>query len=270
MERESEEYYGAMARFYDWRLADSNEEIPFYVQLAEEYGGPVLELGCGTGRITFPIAEAGIEVIGLDLSTDMLDIGKQKLSRMSAEVQTKTRLVQGNMADFALGRQFSLVILPNNQFRELLTTEDQLSCLRCINRHLRQDGSVVIEMSNPFRSIQRWHVGGVFHRKAGYCQETGTTVECIFKTKAVNLMEQWIEQETIYVEHLDDGSTVQHTGRNRGRFIFPGELDFLMEISGFDVADRWGGYDRCCLADDSPSIIVCAKAKTQTSGVVSL
>jgi SAM-dependent methyltransferase len=175
----------------------------------------VLELGCGTGRVTLPIAEAGVETVGLDLSLDMLDIARQKLSRMSEEVQEKIQFVEGNMANFALGRQFSLVILPANQFREPLTTKEQLSCLHCVGLHLKKEGSIVIEVFNPFRTIQRRTAGEIFHRKVGYCQETGTIVECLFKTTAVNLMEQWIEQETIYVEHLSDGSIVRHTGRSR-------------------------------------------------------
>jgi len=129
MEQAYKEYYGSLAKFYDWRLADSKEEIPFYVQLAKEHGGPVLELGCGTGRITLPIAEVGIEAVGLDLSDDMLEIARQKLSRMPQAVQAKIKSVEGNMADFTLEQQFSLVILPNNQFRELLTTKEQRNCL---------------------------------------------------------------------------------------------------------------------------------------------
>ncbi len=263
MEQAYKEYYGSLAKFYDWRLADSKEEIPFYVQLAKEHGGPVLELGCGTGRITLPIAEAGIKAVGLDLSDDMLEIARQKLSRMPQEVRAEIKFVEGNMADFTLEQQFSLVILPNNQFRELLTTKEQENCLRYVSRNLKQDGSVIIEIGNPFRSIQHWTVGKVFRRKVGYCQETGTIVECIFETTAVNLMEQWIEQETIYVEHSGDGNTARHSGRSRLRLIFPRELDLLLETSGFRIADRWGGYDRSCLRDDSPSLIVRA---VQTTG----
>lgn len=263
MEQAYKEYYGSLAKFYDWRLADSKEEIPFYVQLAKEHGDPVLELGCGTGRITLPIAEAGIKVVGLDLSGDMLEIARQKLSRMPQEFQAGIQFAEGNMVDFALEQQFSLVILPNNQFRELLTTKEQKSCLRCVSRHLKQDGSVIIEISNPFRSIRRWAVGEVFRRKVGYCQETGTIVECVFETTAVNLMDQWIEQETIYVEHSGDGSSARHSGRGRSRFIFPKELDLLLETSGLRIVDRWGGYDRSCLRDDSPSLIVRA---VQTTG----
>ena len=250
------EYYGTLAKLYDWRMEGDQEDVPFYVQLAKEYGGPVLELGCGTGRVTLPIAQAGIDAVGLDLSAGMLDAARQKLSRMPATAQRRMQFVEGNMADFDLGRQFSLVIIPCNQFRELLTTEEHISCLRCIHRHLKKDGSVVIELMNPFRSIKSWTVGDIYHRKVGYCQETGSVIECLFDTTDANLMEQWVEQEAIYIEYLSDGSVIRHTGRSRLRCIFPRELDLLLQVSGFEVADRWGGYDRYDLKDDSPRLII--------------
>ena len=118
MKEESNEY-DKLARFYDWRMEGYNKDIPFYVQLAKESGGPVLELGCGTGRVILPIAEAGIETVGLELSVAMLDIARQKLSQMSMDIQKRVQFVEGNMTNFTLEEQFSLVILPNNQFREL-------------------------------------------------------------------------------------------------------------------------------------------------------
>jgi ubiquinone/menaquinone biosynthesis C-methylase UbiE len=259
MEKEFQEYYGDLARFYDWRMAGDEEDIPFYIQLAKESGGSVLELGCGTGRVTFPIAQTGIDIVGIDLSDDMLSIAKRKLLQMPDAIREKIQFIHGNMADFNLKKKFSLVILPANQFRELLTMKDQISCLHHINLHLKNEGNVVIEITNPFRSLRRWIVDEIFHRKVGYCHETGTIVECLFKTTAVNLIEQWIELETIYIEHLSDGSIVRHTGRSRGQIIFPKELELLLEISGFELIDKLGGYDCSCLKDESPCLIVRAK-----------
>lgn len=256
MKHESKEYYSNLARFYEWRRDGEEEDIPFYVQLAKESGGPVLELGCGTGRVTLPIAEAGVEIVGLDLSPDMLDIARQKLSRMSGKVQERIQFVECNMANFDLERQFSLVILPVNQFCELLTTKDQISCLRCVDVHLKKEGSIVIELTNPSWSIKPWNiVGEIYHRKVGYCKEIGTIVECLFKTIAVNRMEQWIEREVVYVEHLSDGNIDLHTGRSRTRHIFPKELDLLLETSGFEIIDKWGDYKRNFLEDGSRLIV---------------
>ena len=201
-----EELFSSVEQFYNTVSKDYNKfvhrAVPRYPEMLwaifqyvpkDLKPKRILELGCGTGRITLPIAEAGIRAVGLDLSDDMLEIARQKLSRMPQEVRAEIKFVEGNMADFTLEQQFSLVILPNNQFRELLTTKEQENCLRYVSRNLKQDGSVIIEIGNPFRSIQHWTVGKVFRRKVGYCQETGTIVECMFETTAVNLMEQWIE-----------------------------------------------------------------------------
>jgi len=158
--------------------------------------------------------------------------------------------------DFNNNKSFPFVILPNNQFRELLTRKEQLSCLRCIREHLENKGSLVIDIANPFNIISRSTAGEVFHRKVGYCQETESVVECLFTITARNLIEQWVESETTYIEHFSNGKTVRHTGRSRLRYIFPAELELLLEISGFKIVEKWGGYDFDKLEENSPRLII--------------
>lgn len=250
--------YDNLARFYDWRMDGYDKDVSFYVRLAKESGGPIIELGCGTGRALFPIAQAGVEAVGLELSEPMLDIARKKLGQMSDSVQKKVLLIQGNMADFVLKNRFSAAILPDNQFRELQTVEEQKSCLRCVANCLKKKGCIVVEISNPFRIIQR-PLGKSFPRKSAYCEETGNTIDCFFKHTDRNLLEQWNECETSYVEHRSDGSKIIHRETHRSRFIFPREMELLLECSGFEVIDRWGGYNDEPLGNDSACFILRAK-----------
>ena len=90
--------YAAVAEFYDYIVPYLNrEDLDFYVDMAKESGGPVLEVGCGTGRILIPIARAGIEVTGLDLSPSMLALCRKKLSQEPAAVQTLTDAMLGSV-----------------------------------------------------------------------------------------------------------------------------------------------------------------------------
>ena len=123
--------------------------MAFFVDAATDAGSPVLEVGCGTGRVLIPSALAGISVTGLDASPEMLDQCRKRLSLEDAAVQSRVELVQADMRTFSLGREFTLATLPFCPFQHLITVEDQLSCLMNIRRHLVDRGRVVLDLFNP-------------------------------------------------------------------------------------------------------------------------
>ena len=86
--------------------------MDFYVDLAKETTGSVLELGCGTGRVLLPTARAGFDVTGIDLSEDMLEVLQTKLVDEPEDVQQRVRIVRADIRDFALGARFELVTVP--------------------------------------------------------------------------------------------------------------------------------------------------------------
>jgi ubiquinone/menaquinone biosynthesis C-methylase UbiE len=99
-----EEYDRLDADYYDYYSTGLEGDVEFYVAEAQKAGSPVLELGCGTGRITFPIAQAGVSIVGLDLSPSMLGVARRKLTALDLEVQSRVKLVAGDMRDFSLRR----------------------------------------------------------------------------------------------------------------------------------------------------------------------
>lgn len=117
-----------------------DEETLWYLSYVRETGGPVLELACGSGRLLEQIALAGFEVEGVDLSGKMLKLAEERLSRLPVETASRIQLHNLDMTDFAIGRHYSLIIIADNSFVELKTKEMQLSCLKCVHRHLKQDG----------------------------------------------------------------------------------------------------------------------------------
>jgi SAM-dependent methyltransferase len=142
--------YGFTAEFYD-HVAPYREriDVAFFVEMAQASGGPVLEVGCGTGRVLIPTARAGIEITGLDLSPFMLAVCRRNLAQESAETQARVRLVAGDMRNFDLDREFALVTLPFRPFQHLTSVEDQIACLRTIHRHLAPGGKLVLDLFNP-------------------------------------------------------------------------------------------------------------------------
>lgn len=119
---------------YDWIVPHSaRQDIPFFLDVVSQSQAHTLELGCGTGRVLIPIARAGFQITGIDLSSRMLSMCRDKLMRESADTQSNVAaLINCNMSDFSLRQHFDLVIIPFFTFNYLLTSTEQLSCLSSI------------------------------------------------------------------------------------------------------------------------------------------
>ena len=140
--------YDDWASIYDSIYSYVSDDIPFYVEAAIQSNGPVLELGCGTGRVAIPIAKAGIDIVGLDSSESMLEIARRK----KADVPTITEnlsFIHGDMRDFSLDTRFSLVIIPFRGFLSLLSVGDQRRTLENIKRHLEPGGKLCFNIFVP-------------------------------------------------------------------------------------------------------------------------
>ena len=112
------EEYAVTADLYDHVVPYRDRpDVPFFVEAAQESGGPVLEVGCGTGRILIPTARARIEIVGLDLSFHMLDVCRKRLLKEPKDVQSRVQLVEADMRHFALGQAFRLVTTPFRPFQ---------------------------------------------------------------------------------------------------------------------------------------------------------
>ena len=136
------------ADLYDSVYSYVVDDIPFYVQEARGAAGRVLELGCGTGRIALPIAQAGVDIVGLDFSAAMLAEARRKMLGAQPLCGSLT-LVEGDMRDFYMSGEaaqdgpFSLVIIPFRGFLSLLTVGDEVRTLMNIKRHLGPGGKLI-------------------------------------------------------------------------------------------------------------------------------
>src|SRR6187551_3241538 len=142
-----DEYEGALARNYDALygvMRGSSSDAAFYRELARESGGPVVEVGCGTGRVLLPIAALGIPCVGVDPSPAMLAVLRAKNPPPTVE------LVEGRMQTFELGgRRFPLVTAPFRVFQHLLDVEAQLAALANVRRHLAPGGAFALDVFDP-------------------------------------------------------------------------------------------------------------------------
>jgi ubiquinone/menaquinone biosynthesis C-methylase UbiE len=124
-------------------------DVAFYEQLARETGGPVLELGCGTGRIALALAEKGLDITGVDISDGMLSVTRRKLAGRPASERDRLTLIRQDMSQLNLGRRFGFIFVPARSFQHLLTIDLQRKSLNAIYRHLAQTGRLALHLFDP-------------------------------------------------------------------------------------------------------------------------
>ena len=137
--------YDAIARAYDPWSVSVTEDVPFYLAEAVRAGGPVLELGVGTGRIAVPVAAAGIEVVGVDLSAEMLEVARERAELAGVTLDLR----QGDLRDPPVSGSFPLVICPFRSLLHMETDADRRAALRAVSRCLAPGGRFVFDVFTP-------------------------------------------------------------------------------------------------------------------------
>ena len=252
--------YSASVEFYDAVPAYADrEDTDFYTALAVESGGPVLELGCGTGRILVPIARSGISITGLDSSGTMLEICRRKLDR---NLPAQVELVLSDMRDFDLCREYALVIAPFRSFQHLETAEDQLACLSSAVRHMRSGGTFVLDLFNPdMRRIMDISNSEEYGSEEPFMMPDGRRIMRRFRTVSTDLPEQVMDCEIIYHVQHPDRTIERRIHSFRMRWLFRWEAEHLLERAGLRVVEVAGNYHGGRFGEDWPGELILRAVK---------
>ncbi|MBI2846383.1 MAG: class I SAM-dependent methyltransferase [Chloroflexi bacterium] len=237
--------YEFVAGFYD-HVAPYVErrDMEFYVGLAIESRGPVLELGCGTGRVLIPISRAGIQITGIDMSEHMLAVCREKLPQEPVEVQDRVKLVVGDIRQFDLGRRFRLVIIPFRPFQHLVTVEDQLNCLACAHRHLEPGGRLAMDVFNPDLSrLVNERLLEEMGDEPPFEMPDGRRVVRKFRIVSIDLHKQVRDTEIIYYVTYPDGRQERLVHPFPFRYFFRYEVEHLLTRTGFEVEEVCSDFD---------------------------
>ena len=263
-------YDGFIADYYDESpiVRGRVEDVAFYRDAAHEFGDPVLELGCGTGRITLALAEAGHRVTGLDISERMLQRCDQKRAWLPTEARERVHLVQGDMTRFDLGEKFRLVIIPFRPMQHLLEIEAQISCLESVRRHLRAEGRRFGERGGRLildvfqTDAERMHDSSYQEEGlvAEYSMPDGRHVRIMERVTAFHRAEQRNDVEMIFYVADARGKQERLVFAWTLRYFFRYEVEHLLARCGFRVSAVYGDFDRSPLMDESPEMIFVAEA----------
>ena len=262
---------------YDGFIADYYDESPvvrgrvgdvtFYRDAVHEFGDPVLELGCGTGRIALALAEAGHRVTGLDISERMLERCNQKRARLPTEARERVHLVQGDMTRFDLDEKFRLVIIPFRPMQHLLEIEQQISCLQSVRKHLqpegrifgRQGGRLILDVFQT--DAERMHDPAYMQEElvSEYAMPDGRRVRIMERVAAFHRAEQRNDVEMIFYVRDARGKEERLVFAWTLRYFFRYEVEHLLSRCGFKVSAVYGDFDRSPLEDESPEMIFVAE-----------
>lgn len=233
--------FDVFARYYDADYRDYVDDFDLILTLAQEIGDPVLELGCGTGRVLAPLAAQGHDVTGIDVSGPLLEIARAKLT--AVEGGRNIQLVQADMRTYDLLRKdYAFAFCTSNTFMHLMTPQDQLQALRNTHRHLRKGGALLIDLFNPdvVRVVQ---IDGV-QEYADRWTDTDTGRQVVkWMVRAVDWAQQIQETIITYEETLPEGGSHRVICPFTLRFLWRNEAELMLQTAGFVVEQVWGDFE---------------------------
>ena len=232
--------YDSIAQFYDLEYQDFCEDLPMYLEWAARVGSPILDVGCGTGRVTFALAQAGFQVTGIDESAEMLARAHERIAS-SRSAMSRVRLLSIPAQSFHQECQYRLIILTVNTFGHFLTKRQQLEVLHNLRRRLAPEGVLIVDMTPPDLS--------------GLNQETSPLILHWEKYDAVNrcTVQKWLTYQVdqaaqlqnytlIYDSIQADGTVHRNVVTMPLRYTFRYEAELLLENAGFEIENLYGSY----------------------------
>lgn len=242
------------APLYDLMFPDAAEPTGFYRERARLAGGPVLEIGCGTGRKLLPIAADGLDCTGLDLSEPMLAEARRKAAERGVDVTW----VHGDMTSFDLGRRFGFVFCGANALLHLLDADALVSCLSAVRRHLAPGALFAFDVFNP--DVRRLAAEDGVRRR----RDDLTRTDPVRGEVTVDVQGRYdaAAQVTRATWYITSASGAQIEAPLDMRCIFPQELPLLLALAGLRLVDRFGDWSGGAFRSDSPlQLCVCAAAR---------
>ena len=239
---------------YDVMLAGITYGLEFYLGLAREARGPVLDVACGTGRILLPCLQAGVDIEGLDVFEPMLRALRTKAEALGLSPQ----LHQVDMSDFSLARRFALVMIPFNAFIHNMTQDAQIRCLALCREHLLPGGMLVFDTFFPALEYVSTPPGTRVLEGELPHPETGLPMR-MYDTRTIDRVAQ-TQHSLNELELLAADGSVASVYRSQcsARYFYKHEMELLLRASGFARWEIYGDFDRRPLTRESDAMIVAA------------
>jgi SAM-dependent methyltransferase len=251
--------YDQIAHYYDLTHADLTADIPFILQLAQQANGPVLELGCGSGRLLLPLARAGLMVTGLDHSSVMLARARTKLGQEAEVVQSRVTLVEADMTHFTLDGRFPLILIPYNTFMHLDSAQ-ALATLKRVKAHLVVGGRLFLDLANPF-TVANTPEDHLLSLENTLTDPENGDIILHLAANHLDTLEQILHITWIYDRSPITGGHIHRTvAQSAYHYRYPHQMELLLQEAGFHHLTFLGNYDRSPFEEESQRLIVVVSA----------
>lgn len=267
LERGATEHYDD-AVLYDYEYRRRRRDANFYRRLADRFAGsaraPILELACGSGRVTGALVRAGYRVIGLDRSPSMLAQAAARIARMPRAHRERVHLLRADIRSFELGRRFALIVMAFNSFEHLYTDADVAACMSCVRRALSPGGVFAFDVNNPDMPWlqrdpdKRWARTEFRH--------PGTGARLVYSTNHIYDPLSQICRIRIYYAPARPGPAQERVVHLSQRKFFPTDLAELVAKNGFEVVEHCGDFAGEPLSGAAESqVLVCSLANRRAA-----
>jgi len=233
-------------------------DVARYIEMAHETGGPVLEPCCGTGRVALPLAEAGFDVVGVDLSSELLRQFRSKLESESTELGRRIEIIEQDITQLDLARRdFPLVILAFNSLLCLTGFTDQCLSLEALAAHMKHDGLLLLDIVSPLQLP----IAGDSVPKPFFTRRNPHTGRKYTRFAALSPFDESHRQDLYgwYDEVADNGAVTRRQYAVTWRPVFRYEIQLMLERAGLRIERIEGGHQGEPFTVNSPRMFIHAR-----------
>jgi SAM-dependent methyltransferase len=265
----TDDSYDISAKHYDAAYAKFAEkqvlvDLPFYVDLAKRSGGPVLEIGCGTGRVLLSIAREGIEIDGVDNSPAMLQVLKARMQLEPSVVRARANVHVADMRRFQLGKKYPLAIIPFRPMQHMYTLADQVGALMTVAAHLHENGLLAFDVFFPQFEMIPAGIG----EEALDCEWSvdslpPTTIRRYFRKESFDKVRQTFSGTFIFRTYQSEALVREEIEPLKMSYYTYPHLRALFLLAGLEPVEEYGSFAKTRLDNTASAMIFVLKKANQ-------
>jgi SAM-dependent methyltransferase len=248
--------YELIAPYYDLEHAGYQDDVDLYLNYAAACGSPVLEIGCGTGRLLLPLARQGFQLAGVDLSPAMLARARQSLEEQG--MLSRVELIETDARTLQLSQHFRLAFVGLNSFAHFTSRDEQRAVLTALHEHLLPDGLLILDL--PYGDLRRYQQaeGQLFHQGTWIDKRRNEVVSHLLAASR-DATGRMLHLTHFYDVHPQGGGLHRTVVQSTLALLSPGEAELLVESCDFRLLHLFGDYDLNPCEEESPRLIVVAE-----------